>query len=271
MIQIADNSVLPGLGMTELTGWVTAFFFLSLRLGAFILASPSFGGRFVPLPVRIVATMVITLSLVGQVEVPQASALADLSAVPFIMNELMLGLSAGLVITIMFSAASLAGDRIANTAGLGFAAQFDPTSGGQTPVLAQIFSLFLLMIFIGTDSHLTAFRILLDSYETVPPGTLIAPERYVWAGIQAGGDLFVIGMKIMLPVIAALLLLNMTIGVITRSAPQLNIFSFGFPLTMTATFILLYLTVPGAGRALEDLVNASIDLIVAMFKGIANG
>lgn len=271
MIEIADNSILPGIGVTEITGWITAFFFLSLRIGAFILASPGFGGRFVPLPVRIVATMVLAVALVGNVEAPSFTTLADLSALSLIASELMLGLAAGLVMTILFSAAQVAGDRIANTAGLGFAAQFDPTSGGQTPVLAQLFALLLLMIYIGTDSHLAAFRIIFDSYEALPLGTLVSPIRYIWAGVEAGGLLFLIGMKVMLPVVAMLLLINVTIGVITRSAPQLNIFSFGFPLTMTATFVLLYLTVPGAARALEALVYEALDLVVALFTEAANG
>jgi flagellar biosynthetic protein FliR len=255
---------LPGMGLSEVTGWLAQYLFAMLRVGAFLLASPAFGGRFLPASVRIMAGAVLALPVVATVPLPPPEALAGLQAIPLVMGELAIGLTAGLVLTILFGAASTAGDRIAATAGLGFAAQIDPSAGGQTPVVAQLFGIFTLMVFLAGDGHLVALRIILESYATFPPGSPPAMADMVAAGLEAGAGLFALGMGIMLPVVAVLLLVNFVIGVITRSAPALNLFSFGFPLTMTATLLLLWLTVPSMAAALERLVETALALIAGL-------
>jgi flagellar biosynthetic protein FliR len=268
----AASYPLPGMGLTSVVGWLTQYLFAMLRIGAFLLASPGFGGRFVPLPVRIVATAVLTLPVMaGGVALPAPEALAGLQAVPMILTELAVGLVAGLVLTILFGAASLAGDRIAATAGLSFAAQFDAAAGGQTPVVAQIFGLFLLMVFLATDGHLAAIRIVLESYVALPPGSAIDMTVMVAAGLEAGVRMFALGCAMMLPVVAVLLLLNVAVGIVTRAAPALNIFSFGFPVTMTATLLLLYLTAPGTAEAMDAVVRTGIEMLGELLLGGVDG
>ncbi|AZB63551.1 flagellar biosynthetic protein FliR [Cereibacter sphaeroides] len=263
-------AALPALELPGLLSLLTGAFVASLRIGAFLIASPAFGGRFVPLPVRIVATVILTLPVLGRVELPPPEELASLAAIPLMIQEIAVGLSAGLVLTILFSAAALAGDRIASTAGLGFAAQIDPSAGGQTPVVAQIFGLALTTVFLALDGHLTALDILLRSYESLPPGAPFAPGRFLEAGIGAGGRMFLLGLQIMMPVVAALILINVTIGIVTRSAPQLNVFSFGFPVTMSATLILLFLTAPGTMGAFSGLVEESLTALAGLL-GVVHG
>ena len=255
---------LPGMEIGSLTGWLAQFLFSMLRIGAFLVASPAFGGRFVPLTVRIVASVMLGLPVMAHVPLPPPEALAGLSALRLILPELALGLTSGMVLTILFGAASVAGDRIASTAGLSFAAQVDPAMGGQSPVVAQVFSIFLLMTFVALDGHLVAIRILLESYQTLPPGSDINLPLLVATGIGAGSSMFALGLGIMLPVVSVLLLLNIVVGVITRSAPALNLFSSGFPQTMAATLLLLYVTAPGAANSLESLVNTALELIRPM-------
>ncbi|NIY70878.1 flagellar biosynthetic protein FliR [Marivivens donghaensis] len=265
------GAFLPGAELTDVVFWITQFFFLSLRIGAFLLAGPGFGGRYVPLPVRIVATIVMTLPLVGNVPVPTIDQLSQLSMFKLVGMEIAIGLGAGILLTTLFGAAAIAGDRIANTAGLGFAAQLDPSAGGQTPVVAQIFGILLLLIFIGTNGHLTAFRIILESYTLVPPMGSFNPYAMIDAIIMAGGQMFALAARIMMPVVAALLLINIMIGVFTRSAPQLNVFSFGFPVTMTATIVLLFLTVPGTAAAFDELIHDALSLMSEMILEVGRG
>ena len=252
---------LPGLDMAKLADPMAAFFFAMLRIGSFLIASPAFGGRFVPLPVRIIASVVLALPVAGQPGIPNAEALARLSALPMILSELAVGLTAGLVLTILFAAAGLAGDRIANAAGLGFAMQFDPSAGAQSPVVAQIFGLAMMMTFLGTDGHLAALRIILDSYATHPPGATPDVASLVAAGITAGGMMFALASALMLPVVAGLLILNLAVGVVTRSAPQLNLFSVGFPLAMLAAIILLWLTAPQMMNGLERVTETGLQML----------
>lgn len=246
--------MLPAIGLSEVSSILAQHMVAMLRIGAFLLASPVFGGRFVPLPVRIMASAVIALPVMISVPLPDPEVIGDLRFVPVVLTELAIGLTAGLILTILFGAAAVAGDRIASTAGLGFAAQFDPASGGQTPVVATIFGLFLLSVFLGSDGHLLMLRLMLESYRLLPIGAGLAPGVISTAGIETGQMMFAAGSSIMLPVVSVLLLLNIVIGILTRSAPQLNVFSFGFPITMSATMALIFLYAPGLIAAFDDLV-----------------
>lgn len=270
------ESLVPGLELGAVTGWLAQYVFAMLRIGAFVIASPGFGGRFVPAQVRVMAVAVLALPVMaggigGGVVLPDPAVLAGIGAVRLVFGEILLGLVAGMVLTVLFGAAALAGDRIAATAGLGFAAQFDPSAGGQTPVVAQLFGLFMLMVFLGGDGHLAAIRVVLESYQTVPPGAAVDITRIIAAGLAAGSRMFALGMGVMLPVVACLLLLNIAVGIVTRSAPSLNLFSFGFPVTMVATLILLYVTVPSTGTGLERVAAEGIEAVAAMLGGHDGG
>lgn len=255
---------LPALDLARFADPLATFFFTMLRIGAFLIASPVFGGRFVPVPVRIVAAVCLTLAVPAQPGMPGADDLARLSAVPMMLAEVAIGVVAGLVLTVLFAAAGMAGDRIANAAGLGFAMQVDPSAGGQSPVIAQLFGLAMLIVFLGTDSHLAALRILFDSYATFPPGATPDLAALVATGLEAGGLMFALAAALMLPVVAGLLVLNLAVGVITRSAPQLNLFSVGFPIAILASFILLWLTAPQMMQGLADIAETALATLRAM-------
>ena len=102
---------------------------------------------------------------------------SEMQVLGVIITELFVGLSAGLIITIWFSAASLAGEKIATAAGLGFAAQIDPSTGAQTPVVSKMLSMFLVVLFLGMNGHLVVIRTMLDSYSYLPIGEMPALGR----------------------------------------------------------------------------------------------
>lgn len=262
---------LPGMELARLADPLAAFFFTMLRIGAFLIASPVFGGRFVPLPVRIVASVCLALPVALQPGLPGADDLARLSAVPMMMAEIAVGVVAGLVLTVLFAAAGMAGDRIANAAGLGFAMQVDPSAGGQSPVIGQLFGLAMLVVFLGTDSHLAVLRIIYDSYSAFPPGATPAPRILVATGLEAGAMMFTLAAALMLPVVSGLLILNLAVGVITRSAPQLNLFSVGFPIAILASFILLWLTVPQMMQGLADIAEVGVATLRSMLAPLPAG
>lgn len=267
----ASSSGIPGLELAQLTELGLQFLFAMLRIGAFVLSAPLFAARFVSLPVRIIISVCIAVWILQHVPMPSASDLASLQSVTWVLRELGIGLAAGLVLQIYFAAAVMAGDRIANTAGLGLAAQVDPATGSQTPVIGQFFTLFLLAIFVAADGHLVAIRLVLQSYSLLPPGPSDAALGFVDDGLGATGEMFIAAVRLMMPVVAVLLLLNIVIGVITRSSPQLNIFAFGFPLTMTVTLLLLFLTTATLGDALLDHMAQALQHLGDMLGGRVNG
>lgn len=266
-----SSTGLPGLELAQLTGLTLQFLFAMLRIGAFAVSAPLFAARFISLPVRIIFAVCLTVFLIGNVPLPPPDALASLSSVTWALRELAIGLAAGLLLQILFAAAVIAGDRIANTAGLGLAAQVDPATGSQSPVIGQFLMLFLLAVFVTQDGHLAAIRLVLESYRLVPIGAQINGAALTEAGLAAAGHMFRDAARIMMPVVSVLVLLNFVIGVITRSAPTLNIFAFGFPLMMSVTLLLLFFTVSVLGGTFSGLVAQALQHLTEMLNGLTNG
>ena len=262
---------LPGLDLQFVMELLAGLFLASLRIGAFLIASPFFGGSTVPLQVRIIMAVLLGVAVVNNVTVPDWQSFTALTGIQVIMTELAIGIGSGLILTIWFSAVLLAGEKIASSAGLGFAAQIDPDSGGQTPVVSKTFSLFLTVIFLSWNGHLMVLRAVADSYEYLPVGVMPAFPLLIQGGIAAAGSMFLAATIIMLPITAFLLAINLVIGVITRSAPQLNLFSFGFPISMIGIFVLLYLWVDVLGGAMDDLSHAAIENVQSILGAISNG
>ena len=268
---IAGVGPLPGVNLQFVMELLAGLFLASLRIGAFLIASPFFGGSAVPLQVRIIMAVLLGVAVVTTVDVPDWQAFAGLNGLQVILTELAIGISSGLILTIWFSAALLAGEKIASSAGLGFAAQIDPDSGGQTPVVSKTFSLFLTVIFLSWNGHLLVLRAVADSYTYLPVGAMPAFPVLIQSGISAAGSMFFAATIIMLPLTAFLMAINLVIGVITRSAPQLNLFSFGFPISMIGIFVLLYLWVDVLGGAMDDLSHAAAENIQLVLGTMING
>lgn len=268
---IAGVGPLPGVNLQFVMELLAGLFLASLRIGAFLIASPFFGGSAVPLQVRIIMAVLLGVAVVTTVEVPDWQAFSGLNGLQVILTELAIGISSGLILTIWFSAALLAGEKIASSAGLGFAAQIDPDSGGQTPVVSKTFSLFLTVIFLSWNGHLLVLRAVADSYTYLPVGAMPAFPVLIQSGIAAAGSMFLAATIIMLPLTAFLMAINLVIGVITRSAPQLNLFSFGFPISMIGIFVLLYLWVDVLGGAMDDLSHAAAENIQLVLGTMING
>ena len=258
---------LPGLSLQGLMDLVLQFMVMSLRVGAFAISAPFFGSRLIALPTRIIFACGITVFVMGRIPAPPVTELATLLLLPIIAQELAIGLAAGLVLNIFFGSVSIAGEKIASTAGLSFAAQVDPNSGGQTPVLSQIFSLFLTAVFLSLNGHLFALGLMLESYHFLPVGAGVSYAGLLAAGGGAAGDMFATAARLMLPLVSVLFLVNVTIGLITRSAPQLNLFSFGFPITLITVFVLLFLAAGPIGFAFQDVVTQALDLLDETLQG----
>ncbi len=257
----APLDALPGLELNYIIEHLFLFFLTSIRLSAFLISSPFLGSRSIPLNVKIVFSM--TISFFHYIVTPDLiindNLLDNLAFI--ILIEALIGVAFGLTLTIWFSAASMAGEKIAASTGLGFSALVDPETGGQTPVLSIVLDLFLITIFISLDGHLLAIDFLIKSYEVLEMGSRLPTLALVGAGIEAAGAMFYAAGLIMLPVVGGLMLTNVAVGVITKSAPQLNLFSFGFPISLILAFVILYLSTRSMGGAFAELTNNSLSSI----------
>ncbi|MBV69080.1 MAG: flagellar biosynthetic protein FliR [Pelagibacterales bacterium] len=268
MISEAFTEMLPGLELSALLNILAGVGLASLRIGSFFLASPLFGYKIIPLQVRIVVSFATSFLIFNSIPIPNILELAGPSIFLVIFQELVIGITSGLLLKIFFSSAELAGEKIAASTGLSFAGLVDPESGAQTPVVSQIFSFFMLLTFLSLNGHLLVLAILLESYKVLPIGTNDFNLQIIKLGIDAGGLMFKFGALIMLPVVVGITLLNVVIGVVTRSAPSLNLFSFGFPITMMAAFILLYLCTNTIGGNFNSVSEVAIDYVARLVEGL---
>jgi flagellar biosynthetic protein FliR len=252
---------LPGLEINSLLDYLFRFFLCSIRLSAFFVSSPFLGSRSIPINVKIVFSLAISFFYFGY--------LSDTTITQEIMDNLLqvviieatIGIALGLTLSIWFSAASLAGEKIASTTGLGFSQMVDPDTGGQTPVVSLILDLFLITIFLSLNGHLIAIEFLFKSFEIYKINSGIPSMSIISLGIEAAGAMFYTGGLIMLPVVGALLLTNIAVGIITRTSPQLNMFSFAFPVTMLLAFFILYISTQSIGNAFAELTKSSLESI----------
>ncbi len=258
---------LSGTSLQSLPIYLLLLMISSLRIGAFLVASPFFGSRMIPITVRIVFAIALGIGLVSHLKFPPVELLVGVKLVPIIFQELFIGIACGLVLNILFSSVILAGEKIAATSGLAFAAQIDPTSGAQSPVISQIFQLFLLILFFSVNGHLIVFELFYKSYEMVPIGSFYNFKDVVEEAINSTNSIYQNAVIIVLPIVSILFFMNLGIGFITKSAPQLNLFSFGFPLTILGTFFALYFSVD----ALQYVFSGLIDEAIGFVKSILNG
>ena len=268
---VNELGALPGLELQELFTFLVLILIASLRVGAFLISAPFFGGRMVPLQIRIVFSFCLGFWILGTLQFPQQSVLVGPKLILIVMQEIFIGLTVGLVLNICFAAVSLAGEKIAATSGLAFASQVDPTGGGQSPVISQIFMLFLIVVFFSVNGHLIILGLIYKSFTLYPLGQLVNYDDLIAAGLSASDILFRSAAIIVLPIVIVLLFVNIAIGFITKSAPQLNLFSFGFPMTLIGAFLILFYSVDAISFAFKDLIQLIIDLLMSFLLEKTDG
>ena len=264
-------SAFPGLNLNNVVTILPLFFLATVRVGSFVIASPLFGMRGVPTPIRVVISFILGLAVVSFTGLPSENLLNSLNFIFIVLVEIAVGITAGLIVTIWFSSVALAGEKMATSAGLGYAAQIDPQAGGQTPVVSVILNLFLIVLFVSLDGHLLMLRVFFESYLILPIGSMPPPMVLIGAGIKAAGSMFIAASLIMLPVVGIILMINVAAGIMTRSAPQLNLFSFVFPVTILGAFIILYFSTGTMALAFSDLIFSSIEALEDLMIGINDG
>jgi flagellar biosynthetic protein FliR len=266
-----DVNAFPGLNLNNIVTVLPLFFLATVRVGSFVISSPLFGMRGVPTPIRVVISFILGLAVVSFTGLPSEDLLSSLNFIFIVLVEIAVGLTAGLIVTIWFSSVALAGEKMATSAGLGYAAQIDPQAGGQTPVVSVILNLFLIVLFVSLDGHLLMLRVFFESFSILPIGSMPPPMVLIGAGIKAAGSMFVAASLIMLPVVGIILMINVSAGIMTRSAPQLNLFSFVFPVTILGAFIILYFSTGTMALAFSDLIFSSIEALEDLMLGINDG
>ena len=247
-----------GFGPLEAEFW--RLLFVMTRIGAALVAAPLFGTASVPAQMRVIAAGAIAVMICAWTDVQAPPALFSAAGLLAVMGEVLVGLTLGFVLQLSFAAPVIAAEVIGGGMGLNMATAIDPTSGTQSPALGQYFMVVLTLIFLALGAHLQWFALVVESYKAFPPGqTWLGAERFAMvAGFAT--QMFVTAVTIALPVSLVLLVVQIITGVLSRSAPSLNLFSLGLPAGVLAGIAALVLSAP----VLTDLVTRlSADAITA--------
>jgi flagellar biosynthesis protein FliR len=246
---------------TEISVWVSSIMWPMMRIGAMLAVAPIFGARTVPVRVRVLMGFVLAWLVSLIIPRPPEVDLLSLNAVLISTHEVIIGLVMGFVLQMVFGVLAMAGEYISFGMGLGFATMNDPQNGIQVPVVGQYFIVMATLIFLSLNGHLILIEVLVDSFRTIPIGGGGVEQDGLWGLVQWGNQMFQGALLISLPVVASLLLVNVSFGIITRSAPQLNIFAVGFPLTLMIGFTLIMLSMPTLGPLFENLMLNGFELM----------
>lgn len=236
-----------------------------LRIGAVATAAPVIGARFVPARVRLLFAAAITLVLLPVLPEPARLELFAARWWLAIAEQVAIGVAIGFALQLVFEAVMFAGELIAHGIGLSFAQMNDPLRGSDSPVMSQFFLVLSMLLFLSLDGHQVLIAALADSFRTLPVG--VAPDAGVALALaQFGAQIFAGGLAIALPAVMALMIVNLSFGVISRAAPTLNLFAVGFPLTLVFGLAVLQFALPSLQVVLAGLLESAWVLISQMMR-----
>ncbi len=240
------------------------YFYPFVRIGAMLSIIPIFGIRAVPVRSKVILSVFLTLVIAPSLALPPPADPFSWQGVLFIMQQVLIGLAMGLVFLVVFQAFVVAGHLIAMGMGLAFAQMVDPGTGVNSPVVSQYFTIVVTLLFLALNGHLLVIQVVADSFDYLPVGANFFDVASLRLLFEFGGYMFTAGVLIALPAITALLLINVSFGVVTRAAPALNIFAVGFPVTLLAGLIMLSLTTPLILPHLQELIHRAVEVITQL-------
>ena len=248
------------LASSQIGGWVASFLLPLFRIAALLMTMPVIGTKLVPTRVRMYLAVAICLVLVPTLPpMPPVDAL-NFRSFTLIAQEILIGVMMGFSLQLFFHIFVITGQIVSMQMGLGFASMVDPANGISVPVLGQFFLMLVTLLFLSMNGHLVVFETLAESFITLPVGGGLFTDQY-W--LLAGRLSWVLGAALLLalPAITALLVINIAFGVMTRAAPQLNIFAIGFPLTMVLGLVIVWIGMSDILAHYLVIVRDALDLL----------
>lgn len=252
------------IGSAQLDAWIAAYFFPLARILGFIAAVPIWSSASIPARVKIMLAIGIAVAVAPILPALPSVQPGTLKGLAVLVEQMLIGIAMGFAAKIVFAAIDLAGEYIGFQMGLGFATFYDPLNSSQTPVTTEFISLLGLLVFFSINGHLMLIATLAQSFFSMPIGGTFFSNS-VWTSLaQLGAKVFATGLLLALPIIVALMIVNIALGVLTRAAPQLNLFALGFPLTLTGGFIALALSLNYLASPMQHLYEFAVEAMLGV-------
>lgn len=251
----------------QLNIWIAAFIWPLTRILGLIAAAPLFGNLSIPIRIKVILGIMLALIVAPSIPATVATDPFSLAGFMILLQQLIIGLAMGFAMRIVFAAVEMAGEAIGLTMGFGFATFFDPQSHGRSSAIAQLLSLMMLLIYVAANFHLMLLATLVDSFTSLPISTNHLDVGIFKQLASWGGRIFSAGVQLSLPIIAALLINNIAMGILTRAAPQLNLFGIGFPISLGVGFIMIGVTLPYLAMPVQRLLEEGLGMIRTLTGG----
>ncbi len=252
----------------QLEGWLALLAFPMARILGFVGAAPVFGNNAVPRRIKLVVGLAVTMGVLPVVTATPPEAIDSWAGILILFQQTLIGIAMGLVLRVVFAALDLMGEIISLQMGLSFATFFDPVAGGQTAVVGEFLTLIATLVFLSLNGHLLMIDALARSFEWLPVSATL-PHKGGWLVLaRFGASIFASGLLMALPIVTALLITNIALGVLTRAAPQLNLFAIGFPITLTVGFGVLLLALSHLAPLLQHIYDAGFTTLADLVRAL---
>lgn len=242
--------------------WMLPFF----RIAAVISVMPLIGSQMVNQRARLVLAVFLAIAIVPSINNPTPYTEFSFLLMLDVVQQVLIGVAFGFVLLVFFHIFALAGQMIALQMGLGFASMIDPSNGVSVPIISQFYAILIGMLFFAIDGHLVVIEVMAQSFNFIPLGLQwdysIAANQIA----MAGSWMFSSALLIALPAVTAILIVNLAFGVMTRAAPQLNIFSLGFPFTLVFGIFILWVANQGFLGQFDRVSEAAFSLLYTLFE-----
>ncbi len=238
-----------------------------VRIGAFLMVMPLVGGSFVPTRVRLLLAIALTIVIAPIIPSTATQEVLSAAGLVTVIQEIGIGVVLGFLVQLVFDAIALGGQVIGMSMGLGFAVFLDRARGVSIPVLGQLFMMLGMLVFLSLDGHLAMIQLLAQSFHAWPISESGLTPQILGELLTWSRQLFVFALKIALPAITALLVVNLSFGIMSRAAPTLNLFAVGFPIAMLLGFAVIFLNM----GVLVENVTAFLGLTISAISALLSG
>jgi len=246
----------------EINTWIAGLLWPLVRILGLIAAAPLFGNISVPVTSKIGLGIMLALIVAPTVSgIPAAVDPMSVAGLLIVAQQLVIGLAMGFVMQVVFAGVEMAGEITGMTMGLGFATFFDPQSQGESTAISQFLALLATMAFLAANGHLMLLSALAESFSTLPISSAPISAHPFEQLASWGARVFSAGVQLSLPMVAALLITNIALGILTRAAPQLNLFGIGFPITLTVGFMVITISLPYLAMPLDHLFQEGLEMV----------
>lgn len=244
----------------QLVAWLSPMLWPFLRVLAVFTAAPLFSSKAFPLRARIALALFIAFAAQPSLQGQPIISIAGPEAVGAVIQQVGIGLAIGFTVRLVFAAVELAGEVVGFQMGLNFASFFDPSLNTQSSAVAKFFGQMAAFLFVVMNGHLMVLMAVIKSFEAFPVDQNFLEALKKMKLYDLGSDLFASGLWIALPMVGMLMFVNLALGIVSRVAPQMNIYAIGFPITLTVGLIGITATLPMMDQPLLALMERAINI-----------